>query len=175
MNPETVERMVSYHAHRFADTTGIDVEDLMQEGRIAANRAIERRNTSYDPSKASMKTYANRAIHNRMCDLAKRASKRVSTVPLKSNDDGEVLEPADDGPTPERVSIFVDLVRQLPEDARTVVALVLEEASPVDRIGDVARVVSERFGWSADRAQLAIASIGNALSRGGVCRRAAVA
>jgi DNA-directed RNA polymerase specialized sigma24 family protein len=180
VNPD-VERAASYQAHRFARITGMDVDDLMQESRLAALAAVGRTAEHYDPRKASMFTYLSAAISWRLTDVARKAGRRVPTVSIDTagGDDEEGgargIEVADPGPSPEDLAIFRDLLRQMPDDALAVVRLVLDDASSIANLVDVRRAVARRLGWTADRVEVAVACVGLALSRGGMSRRRAPA
>lgn len=163
-----VEDVVRYHSHRFAASTGIDQEDLAQEARLAAHRAIGR----YDPHLSSVRTYVSRCVYNHLCSISRSQKRRIQTVQFPESPEGDVaFEPADPGPSPEDSSIFCDLIRQLPEDARTVVQLVLSDVSSIVDVDDVRDAVVSRLGWAPSRISLAVAFVADALNGEGMFRR----
>lgn len=111
------------YARSFARTTGIDLDDLLQEARIAyfrAEAAIE--SGKYDARISSFDTYATNAVYHHMCKV--HAARRREVDASGEEPDADVLADTST-PLPDRQLIFAELVRELPEDARAVVDLVL--------------------------------------------------
>lgn len=153
----------------------IEREVLEQEAMTAVWRAESRTGPgAYDPHLSSLRTFSTVCARRDLLTLAERhARTAISTVPLYAHADGrestnlmlaETI--ADDAPDPEQAAIFGEMLRQLPEDARTVVRLILEDAEAF--VGASPRrargLVAEALGWTSGRLRGAFVSIEAALT-----------
>ena len=164
-----IEDVASYYASRLAATTGIDYDDLLQEARIAEWKAIQ----SYNPDHSSLKTYMSRCLYNRLLTVVKchgRKSVPYGTAVALDSDES-AFELIDNSPSQEDVSIFADLLRQLPEDAKILVHLVLSDVATVSNIDDVKQIASDRLSWAPARIRLAITCISVAFKGDGFTRK----
>lgn len=147
----TDDRVPARIAASFAATTGMERDDLAQEARIAAWRAEEH----YDPELAAWSTYATHCVTRRLCSVADRHRRWHP----QHEELGEHLASAE--PSPEDRLIFLDLLRSLPEDARTVADLALSDAHGL--LGLTPRAVRSAIrtalSWPADRADAAVAEV----------------
>lgn len=147
----TDDRLLLRIAASFATTTGMERDDLAQEARLAAWRAEEH----YDPELAAWSTYATRCVTRRLCSVVDR-HRRWHPQHSELIDDVASLEPSE-----EDRAVFLDLVRQLPEDARTVVSLVTSDAT--DLMGLTPRAVRaairRALSWPSDRIDAAVADV----------------
>lgn len=160
--------VAQYHARRFAAGGGIEYDDLLQEARLAMWRAGSR----YDPGLASARTYGSTCARRHLCTVVARHGRRaLPTVSLfdREGDDDLIDRLAADGPAPDAHAVLMDVIRQMPEDARTVVGLVLGDAAAVAGVAraEARAVIGEALGWPADRLARAYAAIGAALRGGG--------
>lgn len=141
---------------------GIDYEELEQE----AYGALYRAETSplYDPRKASLATFSNWCVSNELCTVLERHKRRHPVNESLTPRPGErgIEEWMSDGqPTPEDTVIFLEMLRQLPEDARIVVQVVLGDPGKFGGIASRAckQMIGEALGWSSGRLRRAFKSI----------------
>lgn len=168
-NPE-IAAMVAHDFHR--RNPAIEYETLEQE----ALEAVWRSETGgrYDPRVASLRTFSTTCARRQLLTIAQREGRRaIPTVSLDMRRGGEKMDGlsiaetlADESPDPEHVAMFRELLRQLPEDARTVVRLALEEAGSLGGLAPrrARAVIAEALGWGADRLREAFSSIESALA-----------
>jgi DNA-directed RNA polymerase specialized sigma24 family protein len=157
------------YARAFAEANSIDPDDMLQEARIAVWRAecaVE--SGQYDPRKASFNTYATTAVYRRMCSVLDNHKRILAnggdnlnggrdTFQLlnyhrkwtdSERDINEIEEIPDQlSPGPDRALILAELIRELPDDARAVVDLVLGDlpGDLVDQVLDGVRGASVRL------------------------------
>jgi DNA-directed RNA polymerase specialized sigma24 family protein len=159
------------YANSFARTTGMDLNDALGEARVAYSRALRAIDTGqYDPHLASFDTYVTHAVYRGMCSAAARSRRAVQTI------EGIDDELPDEAPSPNRRLLLAELIRELPDDARAVVDLVLGDGIPdalVDRVlagsrgaidklrSHIRRALGLRRG---DRAEAAFAAISDMLA-----------
>lgn len=148
-----MEDIIRYHASSFARSTGIEEEDLTQEARLAAYLAAS--DGRYDPCKASLATYASTRVYRHLCQVNRKEA-RHPRVTCELDEDMPL-----DAPSPEDVTLFWELIRQLPEDARTVVDLVLGNAPAVANLSpmDSKQIVAETLGWPRARLREAYGAV----------------
>jgi DNA-directed RNA polymerase specialized sigma24 family protein len=126
-------------AHKFAATTDVELDDLLQEGRLAVHRArraadrarelnYPRGNGGYDPHVSAFDTYTTHAVYRGMCSALRkhRRQNRLDIVASLDDTDAPQFEDAAT-PSPDRRLLLAELIRELPEDARAVIALVLDD------------------------------------------------
>lgn len=157
-NVDDLEAVAQYHAITFHKSTGVEYDELLQEARCAAWLAAS--GGVYDPHKAALKTYASHYVFNKLFTLVgKHQRKHPNTVEI----DEYVVA---DEPTPEDVVYFHELLRQLPEDARTVVSMVLEDAGSVANLAPTKarQIIANGLNWPKDRLREAFAAITQILS-----------
>ena len=156
-----LEEVVAYHVGRFALSTGIDPEDLAQEARIAAARAV----ATYDPAHASLRTYASRCVYRRLLTVATRERRRYPAVDDEPLDEEE---PSADA-SPEDAAVFREMLRELPEDAALVCDLILGDASRFAGLSPSAarRAVRDALDWPRARLARAFESVSASLASGG--------
>jgi hypothetical protein len=123
------------YARSFARTTGMDLDDLLQEARVGYLRAVRADEAGqYDPRIASFDTYATNAVFRHMCKVHGRCRRGEGELLGEDlarswSEEGDATFEetiADEStPAPDRYLILSELVRELPDDARAVVDLVL--------------------------------------------------
>lgn len=157
-NPE-IAAIVAAKFHR--RNTHIQIEDLEQE----ALRALWRAESCgrYDPHLSSLATFSTTVATRSLLTYVGRQG-RVGPITEELSDDL-----ADDRPDPEHAAIFGEMIRQLPEDARTVVRLVLGDSASFGGVssGEARRVIGEALGWPARRLADAFSVIEAALRSSG--------
>jgi RNA polymerase sigma factor (sigma-70 family) len=162
------------YARSFSRSTGLEYEELLQVGRIAvwrAELAVERGN--YDPHASSFATYATNCVRMAMCKELAAHRHRVSTADL--GEEATVEDLVDDySVSPDGRLVIAQLVRDLPDDARAVVELVLGDVpgEVLDAVLAGARGASQRLRSyirrtlgmrRGDRAETTFGSIARAL------------
>ena len=156
-------------AGSFARTTGMDFDDLLQEARIAYLRADGVAGGN-DPHKSAFITFATWAVYRSLCSAADYDRR-------KAPPHEELFEwtAFDGAPSPEDAAIFRELLRQLPEDARTMVDLVLSDAGEFLGLSPsgARRALRGALGWPAERVNAAFAVVSRML-RGPVIRRSPI-
>jgi DNA-directed RNA polymerase specialized sigma24 family protein len=145
------------YANSFARTTNLELDDLLQVGRMAHARAETAIDTGqYDPRKSSFNTFTTRVVYRELCSELEwsRRHSGPPTVSLDAEDEEEdgprrgVGELADETtPAPDRRLVLAELIRELPEDARAVVDLVLGDLPDglVDAVLDGVRGAPQRL------------------------------
>jgi len=157
-HPE-VAAIVAARFYRANRHMGAEYEDLEQ---IAA-QAVWRAEGRYDPHASSLATFSTVcATRDLLSHVDRRVRRQLVTEELGEHE-------VDPGPSPEYAAIFGEMVRQLPEDARTVVRLVMEDASVFGGLASetARRMIGRALGWPAERLQDAFASIEASLRSGG--------
>lgn len=168
------------YAASFHRTTGLDLDDLLQEARVAHLRAVRaEENGKYDPHISSFDTYATNAVYHHMCRVhgANRRGAEVLGEDLSGEEDASFEETLVDDrtPAPDRRLLLAELVRELPDDARAVVDLVLGDlpAEVIDPVLAGVRGASKKLREyvrlalglrRGDRAAAAFDAIGDMLS-----------
>jgi DNA-directed RNA polymerase specialized sigma24 family protein len=120
------------YAAVFARTTGMDYKDVLQEARIAYHKAERAIATGqYDPRKSSFDTFATNCVYHSMCNLY---AKHKRHPPVMDELDETIMDHTT--PPPDRGLLLAQLIRDLPDDARAIVNLVLSDAASdlVDRV-----------------------------------------
>jgi hypothetical protein len=161
------------YAHEFARTSGVELDDLLQEARIAQWKAQAA--GSYDPHLASLDTFVTTGVYRAMCSAVPRL--RRGTPPSSEYQVELSIDLSDQsGPPPDRSLLLAELIRELPVDARAVVELVLDKGDAgilVDQVlanakgardrlrSYVRRVLGLRRG---DRAEAAFSAVTNMLA-----------
>lgn len=170
-----IAAMVAHKFHR--RNPDIEFEVLHQEALEAVWRAQD--GDRYDPRKAGFATFATTCATRQLLTLAQTHRRRC--LPTESLDAVEagMLDVrgwlADDRqPGPEHSAIFAELIRQLPDDAKIVVQLVLDDASAFGGLASrrAKRLIADALGWPAERLLSAFFDISHGLGRKGVSRRA---
>jgi RNA polymerase sigma factor (sigma-70 family) len=163
------DRIPAMLASSFARTTGIDRDDLMQEALIAYWWADACGN--YDPHYAAFSTYATHCVTRRLCDVVRATNRQPRYDEMPADD-----TLADPAPSALDRIEFADVLRGLPEDARTVVRMVLDDAQALAGMTRTAarRALRERLGECLPPRQVdrAFAAIRRALRNGGAPARA---
>jgi DNA-directed RNA polymerase specialized sigma24 family protein len=182
------------YANSFAGSTDMELDDLLQEGRLAhlrARRAADaardmgypRGGPGYDPAKASFDTYATHSVYRGLCSALGRDRRQkpddVSYVSIdEQNEDSESSKyhQFEDTrtPPPDRRLLLIELIRELPDDARAVVLLVLGDVgglesqhlrrrSPPTGSGltthKARSYIRQTLGLSRDRAEAAFSAV----------------
>ena len=171
-----IAAMVAGKFHR--RNPDIEFEVLHQEALEAVWRAQD--GDHYDPTKAGFATFATTCATRQLLTLAQTHRRRC--LPIESLDaiEAGVLDARgwldDPQPGPEHSAIFSELIRQLPDDARTVVQLVLGDAGMFGGLVSrrAKRLIGDALGWPAERLLSAFSDIAHGLGRKGVSRRAPV-
>ena len=150
---DDLESVAQHYARTFHGSTGIELDDLLQEARMAAWTATS--NDRYDARRASLRTYASNVVYRRMCTLTGQHGRRQP--PTEELDEGF----ASATPSPEDEVGFRELLRELPEDARIVVSMILSDAGAVANLapGCAKRVIADALGWPKGRLQSAFSRI----------------
>lgn len=115
------------YARSFSRHPELEHDDLMQVGRLAIWRAERAIGTGqYDPRISSWDTYATNCVYKAMCrELAERRRERALQV-VSLGEEASIDELADGHGLPPDGRLFLhDLLRELPDDARAVVELVI--------------------------------------------------
>ena len=157
------DRLAVKFAGSFAVTTGIEFEDLLQEARIAYHVAEGR----YDPRKSAFVTFATHCVYRSLCSVADREKQKAP-----EHEELHEWTAFDGAPSPEDQAIFREMLHQLPEDARTMVDLVLSDAREFLGVSPAGarRALRNALGWPAARVDDAFATVSRAL-RGPMARR----
>ena len=172
-----IAAMVAHKFHR--RNPDIEYEVLEQEALQAVWRAQD--GDRYDPSKAGFATFATVCATRQLLTLAQ--SHRRRCLPTESLDAVEAGMPDARGwladerqPDPEHLAMFAELIRQLPDDARTVVQLVLGDAGTFGGLASrrAKRLIADALGWPAERLVSAFSDIAHGIGRKGVARRAPI-
>jgi RNA polymerase sigma factor (sigma-70 family) len=117
-----------------------DREDLQQEALAAVWRALP----SYDPSRASLRTFVERVVASRVCSFVRSANRRPTSQPLDLNSDHGVH--SDIGQHELRTDIERLLMTISDSDRRLALLLMEHTPSEAGRILRVARsTVYERI------------------------------
>lgn len=173
-----IAAMVAYKFHK--RNPDIEFEVLEQEALEAVWRAQD--GDRYDPCKAGFATFATTCATRQLLTLAQTHRRRY--LPTDSLDAVEtgMLDARgwlidDRQPSPEHSAIFAELIRQLPDDAKTVVQLILGDASAFGGLASrrAKKLIADALGWPAERLLSAFSDIAYGLGRRGVTRRASVA
>ncbi len=153
-----LEDVARHYAYTFYGTTGIEHEELLQEAYLAAWLAAT--DGSYEPEASSLKTYASRCVFNKLCTVSTQARRKHPTT--------DELDPQMAGaqPSPEDVACFRELLRQLPDDAKLVVRMILEDAGAVAGLAPtkVKLALAEALNWPRARLREAFTAISKALA-----------
>lgn len=167
-------------AHKFHKRNpDIEYEVLHQEALAAVWRAQD--GDRYDPCKAGFATFATTCATRQLLTLVQTHRRRC--LPMESLDAVEagMLESRgwivdDRQPSPEHSAIFAELIRQLPDDARTVAQLVLGDASTFGGLASrrAKRLIADALGWPADRLLSAFSDVAHGLGRSGMSRRSLI-
>lgn len=146
-------------AASFAATTGIDRDDLLQEASLAYWRA--RSGGAYDPHFAAFNTFATHCVYRHLCSVARTGRRYPQHEELQPNDN----RLSTNDPSPEDRLIFAEMLRDLPEDARTVVSLILGDAQAMASLTRAAakRALKKALPWPPHRLEAAFSSITEAL------------
>jgi RNA polymerase sigma factor (sigma-70 family) len=117
------------YAHAFAATTDVELDDLLQEGRMAVDHAKRKADAEqYDAARSSFDTYATHAVYRGMCSALRKHRRQHRLDIVASLDDADAPQFEDAAtPSPDRRLLLAELIRELPEDARAVIALVLDD------------------------------------------------
>jgi hypothetical protein len=127
------------YAHAFASINGMELDDALQDARLAHAKALRAIDTGdYDPRKASFNTYATTAVYHGMCSALSRSKRKIPEGydPRHlgcdhggwTEDESDVV-PDESTPSPDRRLMLAELIRELPDDARAVVDLVLDDSA----------------------------------------------
>lgn len=109
-----------------------EYEDIMNEARIAAWRAIERYDESY---KVKIETFIFNCVKNKMFDLA-RYSNRLSRNLITPNDNDVEEESSDDEPSVEHGIL---LKQVLSEDELNLITCIRRGGGVVNFVGELSR------------------------------------
>lgn len=145
------------YAYSFSTTSGMDLDDLLQEARIARWNAEQGvlGNVEYDPRKSSFNTFATYCVYRHLCGITDR-HKRVHPI-THELDEGM---PDRSMPAPDRNLLLTELIRDLPEDARVMVDLVLNDVAAMDLTAHKARAYfRKRLGLSQGRVNVAFSAV----------------
>jgi DNA-directed RNA polymerase specialized sigma24 family protein len=154
---------VRKYAHSFAAITGLELDDLLQEARIACWNAEVGAigSIKYDPRKASINTFITWCVYRHLCGIAER-HKRTYQI---SNELNEAI-PDQHTPLPDKNLLLAELIRELPDDARIAVNLVLGDVDAI--VGLTTRkargYIRQTLGWSPSRARAAFLTVNEMLS-----------
>ena len=150
-------------AASFARSTGLEREDLAQEARLAAWRAEQR----YDPELAAWSTFSHSAVTRQLCTVLNR-HRRYHSGHVELAD-----EQASQEASQEDRLVFLDMLRQLPEDARTVAELALSSGDELLGLapnswsaGSLRDAIRTALGWPASRVNAAVNDVVRLLLRG---------
>jgi hypothetical protein len=122
-------------AIQYAFSTGIDFGHLYSEALQAY--WLAEIDPSYDPRKSAFVTFATNCVKNQLNSVV--YSYRRKHPPIFSELDESM---PDTQPSPDHIAFFVELVQQLPNDAKVVVQIALSDATdgvPYSRIRSAIR------------------------------------
>lgn len=171
-NPD-IAPMLARKFHKKNIQLGIEYEVLEQE----AYKALWMSETDgfYDPYQSALRTFSNTCINRHLLtyvlDCAHKHPVGITIsmeMPLSSGEGpttvGEIFYDA--SPDPEHQAIFSEMLRQLPEDARTVAALIFGDASAYGGITPRAakKLIASALGWTDGRLRAAYKAIEIALA-----------
>lgn len=135
------------YARSFSRTSDLEYDELMQVGRIAIWRAeLAAERGTYDPHISSFATYSTNCVRLAMCKELAAHRRGPQTADL--GEEVTVEDLADDrSPSPDGRLVLAQLVRDLPDDARAVVELVLGDVpgEVLDAVLSGARGASQRL------------------------------
>ena len=145
--------VAKYHAHRFAVNSTMELDDLLQEAFLAVWFAET--GGSYDPEKASLRTYASTCTFRHMCTVVERHKRKNPTT-----DELDETQPID-APSPEDRALFLEMIRELPSDARIVVETVLSDAVALSGLSPTRarRAVIAKLAWPTRRIREAMDAV----------------
>jgi DNA-directed RNA polymerase specialized sigma24 family protein len=141
------------HAHKFSVNTTMDPDDLLQEALMAVWYAES--GGSYDPEKASLRTYSSTCAFRHLCTVVEQHKRRYPAM-----DELDEAMPSDE-PTPEDAALFLELIRELPSDARIVVETVLSDAIALSGLSPTRakRTIAAKLSWSRERIREAMDTV----------------
>lgn len=157
------DRIPAKAAWSFTRTTGMEQEDLLQEARLAVIRA----EPHYNPHKAAWSTFSTTCVTRQLCGVVSAERRKHP----QHEELGDWLPSQEPGP--EDRAIFMELLRQLPEDARTIVDMIFSDASIMAGMtpARARRTIKAVLMWPADRVDVACAAIVTVLRGGPMIRR----
>lgn len=106
-------------AWSFNQTTGIEFEELFQEGCYIW--CTEKYRKRYDCRKAAFNSFMYIRIRNRFATMAKKEKNRITTSPIDDE-----IDTHDTRPNPEQSTDFRNIIENLTDDARFVIGLIFE-------------------------------------------------
>jgi len=162
------DRLPAKLAHKASRSTGLELDDLLQEARLAYWKA--KHHGSYDPHKSAWSTYSYISVSRHLWGVTDSHRRKYPDCEELSDE-----VPCGD-PSPEDRAIFMEMLRQLPDDARTVVDLVFSGAPELSSAtpARIRQVLRSALGWPADRVNEAVRHV-TAILREPMVRRAPVA
>lgn len=141
------------HARKFSVNSAMEQDDLLQEALLAVWQAET--GGTYDPEKASLRTYSSTCAFRHLCTVTERHKRRHPTM-----DELDEAQPSDD-PTPEDAALFMELIRELPGDARIVVETILSDVSEFSGLSPTRarRAVINKLAWPTKRVKEALDAV----------------
>lgn len=106
----------------FAKTTGLEFDDLYQQARLAYWQASK--DPRYDPRKASIGTFCSLCTYNQLCSYAAKQKAWAERLPTEPLD--ETMP--EQRPSQEDTVYFRELMRALPDDAKTIIKMMFAES-----------------------------------------------
>ena len=145
--------VAQYHARKFSVNSAMDHDDLLQEALLAVWLAEV--GGTYDPEKASLRTYSSTCCFRGLCTVVERHKRKNPTT-----DELDETLPGH-GPSPEDRALFMELIRELPNDARLVVEAVLSDAAALSGLSPTRarRAVVEKLSWPRERIRDALDAV----------------
>ena len=142
-----------YHAHRFSVNSTMEMDDLLQEALLAVWLAEV--GGTYNPEKASLRTYSSTCCFRGLCTVVERHKRKNPTT-----DELDETLPGH-GPSPEDRALFMELIRELPNDARVVAEAVLSDAAALSGLSPTRarRAVVEKLSWPRERIRDALDTV----------------